>query len=59
MFRGTLGSDIYVAMCVHIHAYMGMSLLGANRNVFHTWIAIEKFENYWPKIQKTKCPPNL
>lgn len=50
MFHGTFVSDIYVAVCVHIHAYMGMSLLGANRNVFHTWIAIEKFESYWPKI---------
>lgn len=49
---------IYVATCVHIYAYMVMSLLGGNENGFHTWAVLEKFESYWPRIQKAKRPPN-
>ena len=50
MFHGTFVLDIYiyiyVATCVHIYAYMVMSLLGGNENGFHTWAVTFKIFTY-------------
>lgn len=41
---------------LQMQACVGMGLLGGNINIFHTWVAVKKFESQWPRVHKSKVP---
>lgn len=43
---------IFSNLCTYMCGYESTRL-------WHTWVAVQKFESFWLKTQKVRCPPNL